>query len=176
MENQRRGYKSTGKVEKMKDLRRFLLRQVQGLIPEQLNTIPQGYNNNIIWNLTHLICAQQGICYVRAGLPITDSDDYFSPFLPGTKPERFVDGTEIDAIKRLLISTLDQLQVDVDQDVFNNYSPSAMTSKVYGIEVNNINEAFDFLLYHEGFHSGCIFAQKHAVETISFSLNQRKIE
>ena len=163
MENQKGVYKATERVEKMKDLRRFLLRQIQALTPEQLNTIPQGYNNNIIWNLTHLICAQQSMCYVRAGLSIKVSDDYFSPYLPGTKPERFVNGTEIDVIKELLISTLDQLQVDVDQDAFNNYSPSAMTPKVYGIEVNNIDEAFDFLLYHEGFHSGYILALKHAV-------------
>lgn len=163
MENQKEDYKATGGVKKMKDLRRFLLKQIQGLTAEQLNTVPQGYNNNIIWNLTHLICAQQSMCYVRAGLPITVSEGYFSPYLPGTKPERFVDGAEIDVIKALLISTLDQLQVDVDQDAFTNYSPSAMTPKVYGIDVNDIKEAFDFLLYHEGFHSGYILALKHAV-------------
>jgi hypothetical protein len=49
--------------------RQLLLDQIAGLTTEELNQIPRGLNNNIIWNLAHLISGQQGIFYARAGLP-----------------------------------------------------------------------------------------------------------
>jgi hypothetical protein len=53
------------KIDKIKKIRGFLLEQIADLTNEQLNTIPNGFHNNIIWNLIHSICAQQGICYLR---------------------------------------------------------------------------------------------------------------
>jgi hypothetical protein len=38
-----------------------------------------------------------------------------------------------------------------------------MIPKVYGFEVNNIDEAIDYLLYHDGLHTGCIMSLKHLV-------------
>lgn len=151
------------KIETIKKFRHFLLRQIDGLTPEQLNIIPNGYNNNIIWNVAHLIAATQSLCYVRAGLPITVDGRYVTPFMPGTKPERLLEQPEIDRIKELSITSLDQLQVDVDQHLFTNYSPSTVIPKIYGVDVNTIDDAIDFLLYHEGFHSGYVRSLKHLV-------------
>ena len=151
------------KIEKLKNFRIFLLKQLSSLTTGQLNTIPAGYTNNIIWNLGHLICAQQNLCYVRSGLPITVDDKYFSPYMPGTKPEGFIDEQDIKSIKELFITSIDQLQSDFDQRIFKNYSPSVMIPKVYGFEVNNMDEAIDYLLYHEGFHGGYILSLKHLV-------------
>lgn len=151
------------KIEKIKNFRLFLLRQLEGLTAQQLNEIPLGYNNNIVWNVAHLICAEQSMCYVRAGLPLVVDEKYFSPYLPTTKPTGFVDEQEIDVIKELFINSIDKLQADFQKNLFSNYSPSAMTPKFYGVEVNNIDDALDFLLYHEGFHGGYIVSLKHAV-------------
>lgn len=35
---------------------------------EQLNKIPNGFSNNLIWNLGHIIVAQQGLVYSLSGL------------------------------------------------------------------------------------------------------------
>jgi len=144
------------RIEKIKIFRQFLLAQITGLTVEQLNKIPAGYNNNIIWNLAHLICAEQSICYVRSGQPITVDDNYFSPYRTTTKPSTFIDGQEIENIKKLLISSIDELQKDYDKKIFDHYSPSENILKVYGVSLNNIDDALEFLLYHEGFHSGYI--------------------
>ncbi len=61
-------------IEKIKNLRLFLLKQIDGLTVEQLNQVPIRHNNNIIWNLGNLICAVQNLCYVRSGLPIVVED------------------------------------------------------------------------------------------------------
>jgi len=39
------------RIEKIKRFREFLLAQMKGLTTEELNKIPAGYNNNIIWNI-----------------------------------------------------------------------------------------------------------------------------
>jgi len=46
-------------IERLKKTRIFLLDLIKDLTTEQLNEIPKGFNNNIIWNLGHLIASQQ---------------------------------------------------------------------------------------------------------------------
>lgn len=149
------------KIENIKNFRLYLLKQLEGLSTEQLNAIPAGYNNNLVWNLVHLVSVAQNLAYVRAGLPPTVDDRYFSPYLPGTKPEGVVDESEIQIIKALFITSMDQFQVDYANDSFRHYSPSAGIRKVYGVEVTNIDEAIDYLVYHEGFHGGYMLSLKH---------------
>lgn len=148
------------RIEKIKKIRLFLIDQIEGLSDKQLNKIPDGFNNNIIWNLTHLICAQQGICYLRSGQTAIAPDKYIAPFFTNTKPERIIEKLEIEEIKSLLIDSIDKLQRDYDKKIFNNYTPSPNIFRVYGIEIKGIDDALEFLLYHEGYHSGYILALK----------------
>ncbi len=151
------------KIEKIKRFRIYLLEQLDGLTTEQLNAIPAGYANNIVWHLGHLTSVVQTMCYVRSGLPPAVDDQYCSSYLPGTKPQGFVDEPTVQRIKELLITSTDQLQSDYNQGLFSKYSPSVMIPKVYGFEVKNIDEAIDYLLHHEGLHAGYILALKRLV-------------
>ncbi len=151
------------RIEKIKNFRQFLLAQIAGLTTEQLNKVPEGYNNNIIWNLAHLICAEQSICYVRAGQPITVDDKYFSPYRTNTRPTASIDEQEIEDIKKLFISSIDELQRDFDKNIFDNYTPSENILKIYGVTLANIDDALEFVIYHEGFHSGYIISLIHLV-------------
>jgi DinB superfamily len=146
------------RIEKIKKIRLFLIDQIKGLSAEQLNKIPDSFNNNIIWNLTHLIGAQQGICYLRAGQPAIAPDKYIAPFFTNTKPESVIEKKEIEEIKSLFIDTIDKLQTDYDKKIFNEYTPSPNILRVYGIEIKGIDDALEFLLYHEGYHSGYIIS------------------
>jgi hypothetical protein len=134
---------------------------LQELSLEQLNTIPAGFNNNIIWNAGHMIAAQQGICYKRAGLNTIVDETFFETFKPGTKPERLFTTAEVEHIVDLLTSTLTQLEADMQQpDKFTNY-PTWTTR--YGAELTGINDAVSFLPFHEGLHIGTILAMKRLV-------------
>jgi hypothetical protein len=81
--------------------------------------------------------------------------------MPGTKLEGVISEQEGKRIQELLITSLEQLQSDFGKRIFKHYSPPVMIQKVYGVEVNNIDEAIDYLLYHEGFHAGYILSLKH---------------
>jgi hypothetical protein len=151
------------KLEKIKKFRFFILDQISNLTAKQLNAIPEGFSNNILWNLGHLVATVQAICYKRAGLPITIDDRYFTPFLPTTKPDDVISTEEIEVIKNLLISTIDTLQTDLDNKVFGNYTKSERIEQVYGVNISTIEDALEFLLYHEGVHSGYIARLKQFV-------------
>ncbi len=150
----------TKTIEIIKKPRLAILELIKELSIEQLNIVPPGFNNNIIWNLGHLVAAQQGICYRRAGVATIITEDYFNTYGPGSKPERFISQAEFDEIKRLFTSTLDQFVADYDKKLFPNYTSWATRA---GIDLTNIDEASQFVVFHEGLHSGVIMAQRRLV-------------
>ena len=122
---------------------------IKDLTIEQLNEIPPGFNNNIIWNLGHLLTTQQSLCYLKAGLNMTIDGQYFLNYKPETKPNEFIDSAELEKIKTLFISVIGRLKSDYDKNAFSGYTP--WTNR-YGIEITNIDDAITFVLFHEGIH------------------------
>ncbi|HEX2607187.1 MAG TPA: DinB family protein [Flavisolibacter sp.] len=147
--------------EIIRKTRQFLLNIISDLSAEQLNQVPTGFNNNIIWNVGHIIAAQQGVCYRRSGLPLLIQDSFFEQFKPETKPQGTIDATEIQAIKDLLFSTLDQLEADYKAGGFKNYI--SWTNR-YGVTHDTIEDTINFLLFHEGLHMGYVMALKRCVQ------------
>lgn len=150
----------TKAIETIRNTRIHLLKAIEGLTTEQLNKVPDGFNNNIVWNLAHLVAAQQNLCYKRAGLDIVIDDKYFTPYLPGTKPEKFIDADEIEHIKGLLLSSINQLEADLQTNKFANYV--GWTTR-YDVTLNNIEEAVNFVPFHEGIHTGYVWALKRVI-------------
>lgn len=147
-------------IEKTKSVRNYLLNLIDDLSIEQLNQIPEGFNNNIIWNVAHLTATQQKIGYIRSNLQPTVQDKFITPFIPGTKPEGFINEAESTIIKSLLISSLDEFENDYKKGFFTTYDGFITR---YGVELANIDDAVNFLLYHEGLHTGVIMALKKLV-------------
>ena len=147
--------------EILKLTRQYLLNDIKDLTTEQLNEKPAGFNNNIIWNLAHMLATQQGICYARAGLKLIIDQDFFDAYKPGTKPGKFVDADEIAAIKIMFIAMIDQLEIDYKNNAFANFTP--FTNR-YGFEHRHIDDSINFVLYHEGLHFGIINAMMKLVK------------
>ena len=76
--------------------RKTLLAYIEGLSAEQLNRIPAGFNNNIIWNLAHMFTVQQVVCYKRGGHSMLIDEATFENFKPGTVPTPFLDDKQIN--------------------------------------------------------------------------------
>lgn len=148
------------KIEKIKKFRLHLLTQLEGLTNQELNYIPPAFNNNIVWNLGHMIAAQQNMCYVKSNRPVAVADKFFTQYFSGKKPESLADELHIDELFKIFITSIDQLQHDYDKKLFSEYLPSAAILKVYGFEVNDIDSALEYLLYHDGLHAGQILSLK----------------
>ncbi|MHB1921162.1 MAG: DinB family protein [Chitinophagaceae bacterium] len=149
------------KIDRIKKTRIALLGMVQDVTLEQLNRVPVGFNNNIIWNIGHLISTLQGICYIRSGLPVHIEEKIFLKFKSGTKPQTPVAQLEVDQLKTLFLSEIDQLESDYEAKSFGHYQ--SWTTR-YGVEITSIEDAIEFLLFHEGLHLGYIQALMHVVK------------
>ena len=135
--------------------RNMILGILQNYTLEQLNKIPAGFNNNLIWNIGHIIVAQQVLVYKLSGLQTHVSDQFIDAYKKGTKPERDDSQEEVDEIRMLLSSTILQTEKDYTNNVFNNYT-TYMTSM--GFELTNVDDALSFVNYHEGIHTGIIMS------------------
>jgi hypothetical protein len=147
-------------IAQIKNTRIFILELVKDLSTEQLNKIPVGFNNNIIWNIAHLTAAQQNMCYVRSGLAVTVEEKYFTPFLSGTKPDKFLKREEIGSIFNVLLNSIDRLATDYTSGIFVQFDP---WDKRYGMKLNSIDDAINFVPFHEGMHIGYIMALKKLI-------------
>lgn len=124
---------------------------------EELNAIPEGFNNNLIWNIGHIIVVQQMLVYNLSGLPMLVSAEMVAKYRKGTKPVDFVGQAEVDQIQSLLFETINQTKADFNAKVFRNYTEyTTMT----GFTMKNVEDALSFNYYHEAVHLGMMMAIK----------------
>ena len=125
-----------------------LLSRTKDLTEKQYNLIPDGFNNNIIWNLGHLLVTGEGMLYRNSPdlRPIYDLGK--AHYQKGSRPEGFVSNEDISFIRGLLSRT-----------VFAYKSATGLVQRVTDSEmavpatVPIINEdQMRFLLFHEGLH------------------------
>lgn len=147
-------------IDTIRNLRNFILAQIAQLTVDQLNEIPPGFNNNIIWNMGHLVAAQQIVCYKRSGLPMLVSDDFHEAYKPSSKPTGFVAAEEVGRIKTLITTSIDQLGTNLQTGTFKTYMPLVTR---YGITLNSVDDAVDFIPFHDGFHIGYMLALKRII-------------
>ena len=144
-------------IERIRQSRIHLLKLIENLTVEELNKIPPGFNNNVIWNLGHLIAAQQTICYLRNGAKPFIDETFLSLYKNGTKPGAYVGESNVAEMKKLFLDEIDQFGKDYGDGMFS--TNMAWTSG-YGIEIANIDDAINYDLFHEGLHRGYIMAMK----------------
>lgn len=122
---------------------------------EELNKIPDGFNNNLIWNIGHIIVVQQMIIYKLSGLPMMVSDEMVEKYKKGTKPETDAAQAEVDEMQSLLFETINQTKADYNSKVFKTYQE--FTTMV-GFTIKNAEDAMSFNYYHEALHLGMMMS------------------
>jgi hypothetical protein len=149
--------KNQNKTYTLRHIRTSVLNLIESLTLKQVNEIPAGFNNNIIWNLGHLVATNQRILYIRSALESPISNEFIGKYQKGTKPELFIEEEEVIEIKRLLLWSIDRLEEDYNKEIFVNYEEWITP---YGNTISSFEEALAFLPFHEGLHRGAIIALK----------------
>ena len=121
----------------------------------QLNKIPPGYSNNLIWNIAHVIVVQQMLVYGLSGLPMKISNEMVEKYKKGSKPEQDATQEEVDDIQSLLLTTIDQTATDIENDAFKTFKEYPTST---GFTLKNAQDAMSFNNFHEGIHLGVIFS------------------
>ena len=127
---------------------------------EQLNKVPQGFNNNLIWNIGHIIVSQQMLVYMGSGQQPLVSKELIAMYMRGTKPERDVTQEEADEIKSLLFSTIEKTEEDYRNGLFTGYTERKTE---LGFVLTSVEFAIAFNNYHEGVHLGIMMQLKKFV-------------
>ena len=117
----------------------------------QLNTTPAGFSNNLIWNIGHVIVAQQSLVYRLSDVPIQIPAAMVELYKPGSKPTGTTTGAEAEELRSLLSTLVEQTEKDYANGLFQTFT-ERMTGT--GFHLTSLADAFEFNNYHEGLHLG----------------------
>ena len=141
-------------------VRKNLLNILQNTSHKDLLTIPDGFNNNIYWNIAHCVATQQLLCYYLSGNPFRIDKYWVDTYKKGTLPNLDVSESEVEDLGFLLIETSKILMKDYDDDFFPDYTAYSTS---FRIDLRNIQDAIIFNNMHESLHFGYAMAQKRAL-------------
>ena len=122
---------------------------------DQLNKVPEGFNNSIFWNVTHCVVVQQRLVYQLSGNSIHIDKKWLDNYDKGTFPKIPATIKDLESVKGLLFSTLKYLDEDIKSSLFKKYR--SFTSSTNQI-IDSYDSALAFVLFHDGIHLGSILA------------------
>ncbi len=122
---------------------------------EELLEIPEGFRNNIWWNIAHVVVSQQLLVYNLSGQKMKMSDDLINKFRKGTVPDGTATNEEIEMIKGFLFSTVEWAQEDYEKGLFKEFNEYTTSAKV---TLSNVDDAIAYNLFHEGLHLGVVLS------------------
>lgn len=133
--------------------RELVLKELEGLTLDEIHRIPEGFKNNIAWNVAHLVVTQQLLHYKLSGLNPLCPDDLIEAHRKGTTPTKVFATEEFEEVKELLIGLPDTLEEDFEAGIFENYQEYPTST---GFVLSSIKNAIPFNNFHEGIHYGII--------------------
>ncbi len=142
-------------------IRKTMLTFLDTLTKEQLCVIPKGFNNHILWNIGHILITEQMLTYGLSGLDLSVDPKFVKLYGKGSQPKKTVTIQEIEDIKIHLIPAINNTKRDLKKGVFKTYNAYTTTPN---ITLNNVEEALQFSVMHEGIHLGIILAIKKLIK------------
>ena len=140
--------------------RELILKELEGLTLDQIHETPEGFKNNIAWNVAHVVATQQVLHYKMSGLNCLCPDDLIDDYKKGTSPTKTFTEEEFEEVKELLMGLPDTLEEDFEAGIFENYDEYPTST---GFVLASIETAIAFNNFHEGIHYGIIRAIKKLV-------------
>jgi len=130
---------------------------------DQLNKIPEGQSNNIIWNAAHIISVQQLLVNRRSGAPYTEPKELTSNYKPGTAPDADMDQDFVSMLQERLIVNAQEMESGYIKGLFKDYEPFTTRTKSV---LESDADAINFELFHSGLHLGYIMSYLNLLKKI----------
>jgi len=138
----------TNFLELLEKQRTVLLKKTEHLTTDQYNLIPPGFNNNIIWNMGHVLIISESLLYsnIPFEIPIHEFDT--EGFKKGTKPERPISDYVISLIRQSMSDT-----VPLFRKLLNDAASASFHMPQSDPLHTLISEkTLRFILFHEDMH------------------------
>jgi len=136
------------------------MREVEGLTPEQMLHIPEGRDDNILWNVGHLLCSLSRLTYVFSGYDLPIPKAYLGLFGKDPTATAGDAAPDMDEVMGHFISLPDKIEQDYVAGKFTDYTSLQI---VPGDNITSVEEAVAFHCFHEGLHIGKILTLKEAM-------------
>ena len=137
------------------ETRQKLHEQLSELTREQWFAQPDGFANNIAWNVGHLIMAQQGLVYRRLGVEGYITPEFASLYRPGTSPADWETQPDTAELLKLFVELPQKMVDDVVAGKFDNFEKPEDAQGVFGPPQSALH-AMIGNQHHEGIHRGNI--------------------
>lgn len=144
----------------LKLLRKNFTKMLENCSVKELNEVPDGFNNNIIWNFCHAMVISNIHIYRNSGLSIPLEESLVNNFIYGKKPEKSLTAEKIEMIKLLAPSNLETIIKDYNKQVFKEYYPYVTG---FGANLKSVEDAFQCSVLHESLHYGYAMAIKRRI-------------
>lgn len=138
-------------------VRYHMMKELEGLDAEQMLAIPEGRDDNILWNVGHLLCSLSRLTYVFSGQPLPIPEHYLTLFGKGTSARAWDDAPDVDEVLDHFRRLPKQIEGDFTAQRFTRYKALEI---VPGKTVASVEEAVNFHCFHEGLHIGMIITLK----------------
>lgn len=122
--------------------------------------VPDGFSNNVLWNVGHVVVTLELLTYGLAGLDPGVPPEMVAAFRKGTSPAGWDATPDPEAVRHHLHASPDRLEADLRAGRFTGYREYRTTP---GVVLASVDDAVTFDLYHEGIHLGAVLALRKLV-------------
>lgn len=135
----------------LKVIRSNTINEVKELSESQADSVPEGFNNNIRWNLGHVYLVQERFAFGFSQEPMLMPDGFADLFGRDTRPSEWK--VQPPTLPEL-IQLLENQTSRIEEKLINRLDevvakPFTMPS---GLVLKTIGEFLTFSMYHEGMH------------------------
>ncbi|MEO7214749.1 DinB family protein [Mucilaginibacter sp.] len=127
-------------LDKLEEERKLLLERTKDLTVDQYNIISPGFNNNIIWNMGHILVVSESLLYENSPYQRPEHEFLTSNFQRGSRPDDIIKEDEILLIRHSL------------QQTAQFYKKCTGMNRPEDEIASVSNEVMQFLLFHENMH------------------------
>ncbi len=136
---------------------------------EQINRIPPGFSNNLIWNAAHVAVGLHSVVFRRNNASDQEmavmayyppSDAQIAGYSKGTRPTEDVDQAFVDMVCQQLLETtwFDTLRPEfLLPDRYSSWTT------MWGVELHDAGQGLTYINMHEGMHFGVCLGLRKAL-------------
>lgn len=157
------GFKMNDSIlEQLRFTRSYTLRILNTVSKEAVNEVPDGFNNNILWNAGHILSAYEQLLYQNTGDEKQLTQEVIDYFKGGTKPSDWnSEPPAFEEIVSLLEQQIEQI-ISTYKDRLDDQINKEM--KLGGFEIRTVRDMMSFNIFHEGLHAGLINGLKRTLK------------
>ena len=137
--------------DQLKVIRNNTINAVKELSESQADSVPEGFNNNIRWNLGHVYVVQERFAFGFIKEPMLMPEGFTELFGRDSKPSEWkVQPPTLPELIKLLEDQTSRIEEKLNNRLDEVVEkPYAMPS---GLTLNTPGEFLAFSMYHEGMH------------------------